>query len=160
MGQEQQQQRKSRRKRKKHTTAGTVIYGIDYLGQGRSWPIHCCDGFGENEQDLQYSANTWCEQIIDFIETIILPSSSCRQEETETENNKDGSSSNRNDTSSKIRVTPPPRKVQVHLVGNSVGGHLAAHIAVRRPDLIASICLLNPTPVWGSKLPGWDGHLP
>ena len=57
--QEQQQQRKSRRKRKKHTTAGTVIYGIDYLGQGRSWPIHCRDGFGENEQDLQYSANTY-----------------------------------------------------------------------------------------------------
>ena len=57
--QQQQQQRKSRRKKKKHTTAGTVIYGIDYLGQGRSWPIHCRDGFGENEQDLQYSANTY-----------------------------------------------------------------------------------------------------
>ena len=98
---------------------------------------------GRNVRILLYR---WCEQIIDFIETIILPSSSCRQEETETENNKDGSSSNRNDTSSKIRVPPPPRKVQVHLVGNSVGGHLAAHIAVRRPDLIASICLLNPTP--------------
>lgn len=49
---------------------------------------------------------------------------------------------------------------RVHLVGNSVGGHLAAYVAVRRPDLISSICLLNPTPVWGLNLPGWSGHLP
>lgn len=37
-----------------------------------------------------------------------------------------------------------PRKV--HIVGNSVGGHLAAHIANLRPDLVDTICLLNPTP--------------
>ena len=76
----------------------------------------------------------WCNQIIDFIETIVLPS--CSNEKSSTS----------------------PTKV--HLIGNSVGGHLAAHVAVRRPDLVASLCLLNPTPVWGSKLPGWNGHLP
>lgn len=107
-----------------------TVYCIDYLGQGRSWPKDCQDGLGENEEDLQYSADTWCEQIIDFIETIVLPSL---------------------DNASVTKI---------HLVGNSVGGHLAAHVAVRRPDLVASICLLNPTPVWGSKLPGWNGHLP
>jgi pimeloyl-ACP methyl ester carboxylesterase len=80
-------------------------------------------------------ANRWCEQIIDFIEEIVLPSS-------QDESSKNGSAT------------------RVHLVGNSVGGHLAAHVAVRRPDLVASLCLLNPTPVWGSKLPGWNGHLP
>ena len=41
-----------------------------------------------------------------------------------------------------------------------MGGHLAAVLASRRPDLIASICLLNATPVWGLNLPGWSGHLP
>jgi len=114
-----------------------TVYCIDYLGQGRSWPKVCQDGLGENEKDLQYSADTWCEQIIDFIEAIVLPSS------------QDESSTNGSETATRV-----------HLVGNSVGGHLAAHIAVRRPDLVASLCLLNPTPVWGSKLPGWNGHLP
>ncbi|VEU36492.1 unnamed protein product [Pseudo-nitzschia multistriata] len=105
-----------------------TVYCLDYLGQGRSWPKDCRDGTSEDEKDLQYSANTWCEQIIDFIEQVV-------------------EGNNKND-------------VKVHLVGNSVGGHLAAHVAQRRPDLVASICLLNPTPVWGSKLPGWNGHLP
>ena len=49
---------------------------------------------------------------------------------------------------------------KVHLVGNSVGGHLAAVVASRRPDLVASVSLLNPTPVWGLNLPGWSGKLP
>jgi len=35
-----------------------TVYCIDYLGQGRSWPKDCQDGLGENEEDLQYSANT------------------------------------------------------------------------------------------------------
>ena len=34
------------------------IYCMDYLGQGRSWPKDCQDGLGENENDLQYSADT------------------------------------------------------------------------------------------------------
>jgi pimeloyl-ACP methyl ester carboxylesterase len=35
-----------------------TIYCVDYLGQGRSWPIDCRDGLGESEKDLQYSADT------------------------------------------------------------------------------------------------------
>jgi len=49
---------------------------------------------------------------------------------------------------------------KVHLVGNSVGGHLSVFVAAHRPDLIESVTLLNATPVWGLNLPGWSGHLP
>lgn len=115
------------RERDKHR----IVYAVDYLGQGRSWPRDCDDGRSDNERGLRYCAETWLDQIITFIEEVICP-----------ENTLSGQS---------------PR---VHLVGNSVGGHLAAHIANRRPDLVASICLLNPTPVWGLNLPGWTGYLP
>ena len=71
----------------------------------------------------------WVDQIIAFIEEVVLPQEGGLHK-------------------------------QIHLVGNSVGGHLAAYVAMRRPDLIKSICLLNPTPVWGLNLPGWSGHLP
>ena len=55
------------------------------------------------------------------------------------------------------QVIPTKR---VHLVGNSVGGHLAVFVAAARPDLVESTTLLNATPVWGLNLPGWSGHLP
>jgi len=48
----------------------------------------------------------------------------------------------------------------VHLVGNSAGGLLAALLAAEPGSRVASLCLLNATPVWGSNLPGWDGRLP
>jgi pimeloyl-ACP methyl ester carboxylesterase len=99
-----------------------VIYCMDYLGQGRSWPKDCEDGFSNNEKGLIYSAGTWHEQVIQFIETV-------------------------------VKEVHPNKKV--HLVGNSVGGYLAAYVAYYRPDLIQSVCLLNPTPVWGLNLPGW-----
>ena len=50
------------------------------------------------------------------------------------------------------QVIPTKR---VHLVGNSVGGHLAVFVAAARPDLVESTTLLNATPVWGLNLPGW-----
>jgi len=103
-----------------------VIYGIDYLGQGRSWPVDCDDGNSKSEDGLQYSADMWVEQIICFLEQVM---------------HADG-------------------EQKVHLVGNSVGGYLAAVVATRRPDLIASISLLNATPVWGLNLPFWSGKLP
>lgn len=106
-----------------------VVFGLDYLGQGRSWPVDCDDGRSENEKGLIYSADLWLDQVIRFIEDVILPQY-------------DG------------------RPAKVHLVGNSLGGHLAVVLAARRPDLVASLCLLNPTPVWGLNLPGWSGKLP
>ena len=107
-----------------------TVYGVDYLGQGRSWPVDCDDGNSLNEKGLIYSIDTWTDQIIEFIESVILP----------------------NHTSGE--------KIKVHLIGNSVGGHLTAILAAKRPDLIESICLLNATPVWGLNLPFWDGALP
>ena len=35
-----------------------VVYGVDYLGQGRSWPVACEDGEAECEKGLIYSADT------------------------------------------------------------------------------------------------------
>jgi pimeloyl-ACP methyl ester carboxylesterase len=121
-------------------TAGLMgerkVYGIDYLGQGRSWPRNCNDGNSESEKGLIYSIDTWADQIIEFIEEIILKNYSCNIDDDE-----DGTK-------------------KVHLIGNSVGGHLSVLLASKRPDLIESICLLNATPVWGLNLFGWSGHLP
>ena len=99
------------------------IYCIDYLGQGKSWPENCRDGTSENEQNLRYSGETWCDQIVGFLEEIV-------------------------------------QEKKVHIVGNSLGGHLAVFVAARCPHRIETISLLNATPVWGLNLPGWSGHLP
>lgn len=109
-----------------HLTTGTV-FAVDYLGQGRSWPVKANDGAAESEQGLRYAIDDWAEQIIDFLDAVVLSSSSS------------------------------DRAV---LVGNSLGGLLAALLAARHPDKVARIALLNATPVWGSNLPGWDGVLP
>jgi pimeloyl-ACP methyl ester carboxylesterase len=53
-----------------------------------------------------------------------------------------------------------PAPQQLHLVGNSVGGHLCVFVAQQIPDHIATLSLLNATPVWGLNLPGWSGELP
>mmetsp|Transcript_18731 Transcript_18731/g.26386 ORF Transcript_18731/g.26386 Transcript_18731/m.26386 type:complete len:431 (+) Transcript_18731:106-1398(+) len=111
----------------------SLIYGIDYLGQGRSWPVNCDDGNSESELGLIYSVDTWADQIIHFIEDVIA---------------KDHD------------VTRDDGPMKIHLVGNSVGGYLSILLASRRPDLIDSVTLLNATPVWGLNLPGWSGHLP
>jgi len=115
-----------------------VVYGVDYLGQGKSWPINCQDGNSENEKNLIYSVDTWTEQIIHFIEEIIIPNY-CAAVESKPQKEGD---------------------CKIHLVGNSVGGLIAVLVALKRPELIDSICLLNATPVWGLNLPGWSGHLP
>jgi pimeloyl-ACP methyl ester carboxylesterase len=113
-----------------------VVYCIDYLGQGSSWPLDCNDGQGDHEVGLRYCGNTWVDQIVDFIREVIF-----LQEH--------------HDSNQKKKV--------LHIVGNSVGGHLAAYVAAKlqSQDFIASsLCLLNPTPFWGLNLPGWDGTLP
>jgi pimeloyl-ACP methyl ester carboxylesterase len=47
------------------------VYGLDYLGQGISWPIDCDDGYAPSEQGLRYCAETWMQQIIGFIEDVV-----------------------------------------------------------------------------------------
>lgn len=59
-----------------------------------------------------------------------------------------------------VRMGLNGETIKCHLVGNSVGGHLATIIASERPDLVRSISLLNATPVWGLGLPGWNAQLP
>lgn len=102
-----------------------TLYGMDYLGQGDSWPVDCDDGNSPSEKGLNYSVDTWIEQVIAFLEE-----------------------------------HQPSKHSGFHLVGNSVGGYIAVHVAARRPDLVASLLLLNATPIWGLNLPGWSGVLP
>ncbi|KAL3781828.1 hypothetical protein HJC23_011137 [Cyclotella cryptica] len=52
------------------------IYGLDYLGQGKSWPLKCNDGMSEDEYNLGYSADMWIEQLTNFIQQVIIPSTS------------------------------------------------------------------------------------
>lgn len=118
-----------------------MIYGIDYLGQGNSWPTNCDDdGLSINECGLAYSADTWLEQLKGFIQEIVVPSC-CNSSD---------------DDEKHVGLVD----TRVHLVGNSVGGYLATMIAHRHPYLVSSLTLLNATPVWGLNLPGWDGKLP
>ena len=125
---EQQQTNDQERKR-------FIIYGIDYLGQGKSWPSNPQDGNSSDEYQLGYSADMWLDQLTSFVQEVIL---------SPTNNNEINSISNN----------------KVHLVGNSVGGYLATILTHRHPNLISSLTLLNATPVWGLNLPGWDGKLP
>lgn len=126
-----------------------VIYGIDYLGQGNSWPATCNgDGTSRDELNLGYSADVWLDQLKDFIDEVVLvsPSSS--------------SLSNNDITMAPSSSSCRSNNKKVHLVGNSVGGYLATILTSRHPHYIASLILLNATPVWGLNLPGWDGRLP
>ena len=97
------------------------VYCMDYIGQGRSSKTDNVDG-------VKYSVDEWADQVISFIEDIVLPSHNSHQ--------------------------------KVHIVGHSVGGYLSVVLANKRPDLVDSICLLDPTPIWGLNLPGWDAQLP
>ena len=46
---------------------GYTCYALDYLGQGRSWP--------QDATGLQFSVDLWAQQVIDFIEHVVLPQS-------------------------------------------------------------------------------------
>jgi pimeloyl-ACP methyl ester carboxylesterase len=115
-----------------HNREQLRVFGMDYLGQGHSWPQSCSNGDSSSEYGLRYCGTTWVEQIISFLEEVVLSYDPA-----------DGS-----------------MKPKAHLVGNSLGGHLAVFVAAARPHLVETITLLNATPVWGLGLPGWTGHLP
>ena len=151
---EKQQQQHQRPRRRQQL----VIYGIDYLGQGESWPITCNgDGTSEDELNLGYSADVWLDQLNDFINEVVLGSSS---------SSSSSSSEDRPATTAAVTTTTTTTASsssshkKVHLIGNSVGGYLATILTHRHPHNIASLTLLNATPVWGLNLPGWDGRLP
>jgi len=142
--QQHQQQQQQQQQRRQHL----VVYGIDYLGQGNSWPVTCNgDGTSEDELNLGYSADIWLDQLKDFIDEVVLSSSP-------------SSSLTASPLSSSSSSINNPNQKKVHLIGNSVGGYLATILTHRHPHSIASLTLLNATPVWGLNLPGWDGRLP
>ena len=125
------------------------IYGMDNLGQGRSWPIDCQDGMSPQERGVIYSGDTWIDQAIQFLEQVVLKREPITEHDNDNDNDDDDEDDGDNDDDDETV------QKKVHLVGNSVGGHLAVFLAALRPDLVESVCLLNATPVWGLNLPGW-----
>ncbi|KAK1734014.1 leucine-rich repeat protein [Skeletonema marinoi] len=121
-----------------------VIYGIDYLGQGKSWPKDPQDGNSADEYQLGYSADMWLDQLASFVQEVVISPATDNEDSTTTATTTSNSIINN----------------KVHLVGNSVGGYLATILTHKHPQLISSLTLLNATPVWGLNLPGWDGKLP
>jgi pimeloyl-ACP methyl ester carboxylesterase len=149
------------------TNSQMILYSIDYLGQGKSWPIQCDDGNSVAEDQLQYSAQTWMEQIVQFIQQVILvDDTTTTTTATNSDSKEDTAAFTSHDESAKTKMKqshnngPPHQQQRVHLVGNSVGGYLATYVAATHPKFIASLVLLNATPIWGLNLPGWSGHLP
>eukprot|EP00984_Skeletonema_dohrnii_P010976 scaffold4339_cov100-Skeletonema_dohrnii-CCMP3373.AAC.1 len=122
-----------------------ILYGIDYLGQGKSWPADPQDGNSADEYQLGYSADMWLDQLASFVQEVVISPATDNDDDSTTTITASNSISNNN---------------KVHLVGNSVGGYLATILTHKYPQLISSLTLLNATPVWGLNLPGWDGKLP
>jgi pimeloyl-ACP methyl ester carboxylesterase len=67
------QSRDSSLAKNRNTFIQYKIYGIDYLGQGKSWPLNCNDGMSEDEYNLCYSADTWIDQLKNFLQQVIIP---------------------------------------------------------------------------------------
>ena len=123
----------SQRHQLRRSRCSTLRFLFLYLIR-KSWPRECQDGDGPSEANLRYCGQTWVDQIIHFIEEVIF---------TRERSDGDGLLNRK-----------------VHIMGNSVGGHLAVFLAVQRPEYVESLALLNATPVWGLNLPGWNGRLP
>ena len=51
--------------------SGALCYGMDYLGQGGSWPVDCADGDAPSEAGLRYAIDDWAEQTIAFVEEVV-----------------------------------------------------------------------------------------
>jgi pimeloyl-ACP methyl ester carboxylesterase len=95
----------------------------------------------------RYAIDDWADQTIAFLEEVVLADAPSDRD-------------NRNSGGGSGGGGGGGGGGGVRLVGNSLGGLLAALLAARRPDLVKGIVLLNATPIWGSDLPGWDARLP
>jgi len=140
--------------------SGALCYGMDYLGQGGSWPVDCADGDAPSEAGLRYAIDDWAEQTIAFVEEVVPnpnPSPSPNLSPNPNPNQvvladapSDGDS--RGGSGGAGAGGGGAGGVGVRLVGNSLGGLLAVLLAARRPDLVKGIVLLNATPIWGGDL--------
>jgi pimeloyl-ACP methyl ester carboxylesterase len=97
--------------------ATTCVWALDLVGQGDSWPAPgaCVDGFA-------YSAETWRDQVIHFLERVV-----------------------REEAAANDATAEPTR---AYLAGNSLGGFVAAHVAAEAPALVKGLILMNATPFW------------
>ena len=141
--------------------SGALCYGMDYLGQGGSWPVDCADGDAPSEAGLRYAIDDWAEQTIAFVEEVVPnpnPSPSPNLSPNPNPNQvvladapSDGDSRGGSGGAG-AGGGGAGGGVGVRLVGNSLGGLLAVLLAARRPDLVKCIVLLNATPIWGGDL--------
>ena len=127
--------------------SGSLCYGMDYLGQGGSWPVDCADGDAPSEAGLRYAIDDWAEQTIAFVEEVV-PNPRLSP----------SPNPNPNPNPNQVVLADAPSDgdsrggsggagaggggaggVGVRLVGNSLGGLLAVLLAARRPDLIKGV---------------------
>lgn len=57
--------------------SGAAVFGMDYCGQGDSWPVACEDGNAPSEAGRRYAIDDWVEQTVDFVEQVIRRDTPC-----------------------------------------------------------------------------------
>jgi len=122
--------------------AGAVAYAVDLLGQGRSWPSR------DPAPAAEATAWGWGEALEANFQGGLAFGEPTWLEQLDTF----------------IRQVVPEERV--YLLGNSVGGYLAAKVAAREPEeerRVSGLILANAAPFWGwfrEGLAPWDGRLP
>jgi len=127
---------------------GATAYAVDLLGQGRSWPSRDPapegPGAGDGVRGTTWGWGDCLDESfragLEFGEPAWL-----------------------DQLADFVRVVPEER---VFLLGNSLGGYLAAKMAARESGGCSKVCglvLANATPFWGWTQEGltpWDGRMP
>lgn len=142
---------------------GSPVYAMDYLGQGGSWP----EGAGAGgDHGICYSIDVWIEQTRDFLRAVVLAEHErgdtgvdepgvLRRSSTGMDLAAAVSGAGRVEGTGRASSAPVPASSSkceerrsagprceyrgCHVVGNSVGGLIATHVAARDPSLVASL---------------------
>lgn len=128
--------------------AGVAAYAVDLLGQGRSWPSKDPAPSEEPSKDDEEATWGWGDKLDETFEPGL----------------KFGEPAWLDQLTAFVREAVPEERV--YLLGNSLGGYLAAKMAAREsgsPGKVRGLILANATPFWGWTREGltpWDGRLP
>ena len=120
--------------------SGSLCYGMDYLGQGGSWPVDCADGDAPSEDGLRYAIDDWAEQTIAFVEEVVPnPSPNPNPNQVVLADAPSDGDNRGGIGGAGAGGGAGGGGMGVRLVGNSLGGLLAVLLAARRPDLIKGV---------------------